>query len=198
MITLYTPGTSWLHRLAAGPTLLLIAAIMLAISLFPHTPVTIAIAAAVVIAAYLSAHQGFRGLWRQIWSVRWLFAATVVFQLIFLSPQIALVNTSRVVLVVLLAALISLTTPTSEMLATLERALRPLRFLGVNPEKVALLLALTITVIPVVLSFVTAITEAHRARGARLSPRTLVVPLLVCSMKYADELGDALVARGAD
>ncbi|RLP76120.1 energy-coupling factor transporter transmembrane protein EcfT [Mycetocola tolaasinivorans] len=196
MISLYRPGNSPLHRLPAGRKLLLIGALILAISIYPHTLWTLGASAAIVVAAFLIAGQGLRGLWRQTRVVLPLIVFTAVFQLIFLPWMSATITTVRILLVILLAALISLTTQTSAMLDAIERALTPLSRIGVRADRIALLLALTITVIPVIISFARDIITAHRARGVRPGPRTFVVPLLVQTMRFADELGEALNARG--
>ncbi|WP_187976631.1 energy-coupling factor transporter transmembrane protein EcfT [Mycetocola sp. JXN-3] len=196
MISLYRPGTSPLHRMPAGRKLLLIGVLVLAISIYPHTLWTLGIAAAIVVAGYLIAGQGISGLWRQVRMVWMLIVFTGVFQLIFVPWPAATITTTRILLVILCAALISLTTQTSAMLDAIERGLTPLSKIGVRADRIALLLALTITVIPVILGFARDIITAHRARGVRPGPRTFVVPLLVHTMRFADELGEALVARG--
>jgi biotin transport system permease protein len=99
---------------------------------------------------------------------------------------------------VLLAALVTLTTRTTAMVDAVVHGLRPLRRLGVKPERVGLLLALGIRSVPVVVGLAEEVRDAQRARGLGASPRAFAVPLIVRSLRHADALGDALVARGAD
>ena len=42
------------------------------------------------------------------------------------------------------------------------------------------------------------VRDAQRARGLTASPRAYAVPLIIRSLRHADELGEALVARGVD
>ena len=49
---------------------------------------------------------------------------------------------------------------------------------------------------PVLARLAAGVREAQRARGARAGIVTFVVPFLVVSLKHADELGEALTARG--
>jgi biotin transport system permease protein len=49
----------------------------------------------------------------------------------------------------------------------------------------------------VLLELAAEVRDAQRARGLESSPRALVVPLLVRTLRRADEIGEALVARGA-
>jgi biotin transport system permease protein len=99
---------------------------------------------------------------------------------------------------VLLAALVTLTTRTTDMVDAVIRALGPLRRLGVDPERVGLLLSLGIRSVPVVVGLAEEVRDAQRARGLTASPRAFAVPLIVRSLRHADALGDALVARGID
>ena len=73
--------------------------------------------------------------------------------------------------------------------------LRPLHRLGVDADAVAMTISLTLTMIPVVAGFARAVREAQRARGVRPGLRT-TVPLMVRTLRHADEVGDALAARG--
>lgn len=195
MISLYRPGGSIIHRMPAGAKLAVMAALALAISLWPHTPLTAVAALALVIGLFALGGFGPREWLRQVWALRWIVAFMAVTQLVFLGPTPALVNTVRVASVVLLAALLTLTTRTDELLAALERLLRPLSRLGADPWRIAFTLSLTIALVPVVADFARRIRDAQRARGVRLGFRA-VLPLLVMSLRHADGVADALTARG--
>jgi biotin transport system permease protein len=73
-----------------------------------------------------------------------------------------------------------------------------LRPLGVNPAKLALMLALTIRFIPLLAEQVREVRMAQRARGVERSIAALFVPLLVKIFTMADDLAAALEARGYD
>ena len=73
-----------------------------------------------------------------------------------------------------------------------------LRLVRVDPERIGLLLALSIRSVPVVLTMAEQVRDAQRARGLRASPRAYAVPLLIRTLRHADRLGEALIARGAD
>ncbi len=202
MIALYLPGHSVLHRAPAGAKLLGLLVLALGISLFPHPPypwglATLAAVLALVALAYLVAGLGGRALGRQLWLARWIVVLMVATQLIFLTPWDAAVNTVRVVAIVLLAALLTLTTRSEDLLAALERALGPLRRLGVDPRRVGLTLTLALSMIPVVAGIARRVREAQQARGVRLGYRA-VVPILVLALRHADDVADALSARGVE
>jgi biotin transport system permease protein len=84
------------------------------------------------------------------------------------------------------------------MLEALVAGLGPLRRIGVNPDRVALVLALTIRCIPVISEIVVSVREAQIARGASRNPLALVVPVVIRTLRAAEALGEALTARGVD
>ena len=198
MIVLYRPGTSPLHRMPAGAKVLVFAALVLAIALTANSVWTLPTAGILAISLYLMAGLGMPTLLRQLYAARWIALVMLVTQVFFLPVLAAVSNTSRVLVVIVLAALITLTTRVPALLDATERALAPLRRFGVNPAGIGLILALTITAIPVIGGFAADIREAQRARGAPVRLQTFVVPLLVMSLKHSDELADALTARGIE
>lgn len=195
MIALYRPGHSPLHRLPAGAKLAGMVVLALAISAWPHTIWTAVGAFAGVALLYLLGGLGVTGFAVQLWRAKWIVVILVATQAIFVSWEAAAIGTVRVVAIVLLAALVTTTTPTGAMLDAIERALRPLRRVGVDPVRVAFLLSLTIAVLPVIAGLAAQVREAQRARGVRLGPHAIVT-LLVLALRHADQVGEALTARG--
>ena len=196
MLTVYRPGDGLLHRMPAGPKALLLLAIVLGVSLLPSVWWSAAVVAGVTVVAYALAGLGMRELGRQLVAVRWVVVITLAGQLLFLTPEAAVANTSRVLAAILLAGLLTLTTRVTDLLDAVERMLAPFRRLGLDPQRVALLLTVTLTTVPVLARLASGVREAQRARGARAGIVTFVVPFLVVSLKHADELGEALTARG--
>jgi biotin transport system permease protein len=201
MLTLYRPGDGLLHRTPAGPKMLVLLALVLGVSLLPSTWWAAAAAAIVTVLAYAVAGLGdgmlgLRELGRQVLSIRWIIVIMIVGQLIFLGPAPAVANTARVAAAVVLASLLVLTTTVTALLDAVERGLRPLERIRVDPQRVALLLTVTLTTIPVLARLAREVRDAQRARGARRDLRTFAVPFLVVVLKHADQLGDALTARG--
>jgi biotin transport system permease protein len=134
-------------------------------------------------------------------SLRPLLALAVcigVLQVIVAGWARAYVVVGMIVALVLLAGLVTLTTRTTELVDVVVRICRPLRLVGVDPQRVGLLLALSIRTVPVVMALAEEVRDAQWARGLSASPRAFAVPLLVRSLRHADALGEALVARGAD
>ncbi|KJL27725.1 energy-coupling factor transporter transmembrane component T family protein [Microbacterium oxydans] len=195
MIQLYRPGTGLLHRTPVGVKLALLAAVALLLSLLPQDAVSIGATLLGVVGLYLAAGFPIGVLGIELWRIRWLILVLGVALAVFVSPVTAWISTGRVIALLLLAGLLTSTTRMADLLDALHRMLRPLRRIGVDADAVAMTLSLTLTMIPVVAGFADRVRDAQRARGVRLGVRA-VVPLLVLALRHADEVGDALVARG--
>lgn len=195
MIQAYLPGASIVHRMPAGAKLGALAVLAPVLSALPHSAVSIAVTLLAVCALYVLAQVPLRVLGREIWRLRWLVTVLGAVLWIFVSPLTAWINTGRVVALMLSAALLTITTPMEQLMSVLHRLLLPLRRCGVDPDAVAMALSLALTMIPVVASFASDVADAHRARGVRVGIRG-VVPLLVRTLRHADDVGDALAARG--
>jgi biotin transport system permease protein len=196
MVTLYRPGDGPWHRLRAGPKTALLLLIVLGICLLPVTWWAAAVMAVVCLACYAVPGAGLRELGRQLVAIRWVIGLTLVGQLVFLGPESAAANTTRVAVACALAALLALTTPATELLETIERAMQPLAWLRIDPRRAALTLSVTLSTLPVLAGLARDVREAQRARGGGRSLRHFAMPFLVMALKHADELGDALAARG--
>ncbi|MRJ75371.1 energy-coupling factor transporter transmembrane protein EcfT [Aeromicrobium sp. SMF47] len=191
----YRPGTTWLHRLPAGPKLGLLAlyGVLTVVVRGPWSSVAFVAFSLVLVAwARLPVRALLRGLRPllpvvvlvtafQVWQRGWPTAIHVVGDLVALVTA-ALVFTG--------------TTRIDAMLDALTRGLGPTRRLGVNPEKVALAFSLMIRAIPGVLEIAHETRAAAKARGLERSPRALLVPMAIRTVAQAYDTGAALHARG--
>ena len=135
---------------------------------------------------------------RQLRALWWVLAAIAVAQIVFAGWQPAVSVVATLVLLVLAAGLVTLTTTTTDLSDVVVRLLGPFRRFGVAPERVGLLIALSIRAVPIVLGLAEQLRDAQRARGLPISARAFAVPLLVRALRHAQQLGDALIARGLD
>ncbi len=197
MIGLYLPGASPLHRCPAPAKLLALLAGTTAL-LVARSPLAVLAGAALVVTGCAVARVPARLAWQQLRPLRWFVVALVPLQSWTAGPRSALVVTGSLLVTVLAASLVTLTTRLSAMLDVLERVLQPARRLGVDPDRVALVLALTVRAVPVLAATADQVGDARRARGLQRSPRALLVPLVLRTLRHADLLGEALVARGVD
>jgi len=194
---LYLPGTSVLHRAPAGPKLVLLAAATTVLVLL-RDPWAVAVGGVLVAGGYALARLPASVLVAQLTPLRWVLLALVPFQWWQGGPPAVAVVVGTLVVTVAAAALVTLTTRVLDLLDVVERGASPLRLVGVRPDRVALLLALTLRAVPVLAATFDEVRDARRARGLERSPRALLVPLVVRTLRHADRLGEALVARGVD
>ncbi|MEQ7123492.1 energy-coupling factor transporter transmembrane protein EcfT [Actinopolymorpha sp. B11F2] len=194
---LYQPGSSLLHRLPAGAklTALAVAAVViLRITAVSTLGVAVVLTLALVAAAQIPWRVGFA----QVRPVCWFAVPLLAFQWVSAGPAHAVLVVGQLLVLVALAALVTLTTRVTAMLDAFESALRPFERVGVSPMRVGLVLALTVRCIPLVAQTYAETREAQRARGLERSPVALAVSLVVRLLKKADAMGDALAARGLD
>ena len=193
----YQPGTSPLHRSAAGVKLLGLL-VFSTVLVACQSPVTVLVGFVLVAGLYGVAGFGVRTLVAQVWPLRWFVLFLVPFQWWTAGWQAAVAVVGTLVVAVVGAALISLTTRVTDLLDVIARLLEPARAIGVDPDRVALLLALTIRAVPVIAGTLHEARDARRARGLEHSTRALVTPVVVRTIRHADRVGDALAARGID
>ena len=194
---LYLPGDSVVHRAPAGLKLLVMVAAGVG-SVFLDAAWLVAIALVLVAVGYAVARIPWRTALAQVRPLVWVAGFAAVFHVVVNGWQRAFVVVGVLAVLVLLAALVTLTTRTTDMVDAVVAGCRPLRRVGVDPERVGLMIALGVRAVPVVVGLAEEVRDAQRARGLTASPRAFAVPLIVRSLRHADALGEALVARGAD
>lgn len=191
-----TPRTRGRLPVGARLAVMLVAEVLLV--LLVRTPAHAAWAAGLLALAYVVARIPARQAWGTLRGVVVVAVLVGALQAVVLPWQRALVIAATIVLAVAIAAVVTLTTSTADLLEALERALRPFRRVGVDPERVALTLALTARTIPVVAGFGSRLRDSGRARGVRVGVVPYAVGLVVLTLQHAERVGEALRARGVD
>ena len=194
MLSLYHEADTPVHALPAGAKLLVLLAVGTG-AFFVHSMVILVAALGVVVLCYLLARIPWRVAVRQMCTVLPFMLIILGVQLLLTGWENAVLVAERILILVLLANLITLSTRTSAMVSTIEAVLGPCRRFGVQPERVGLVVAMTIRFIPVIKEQVDQVRDAQRARGTRRSTAFLT-PLLIKTLRLADGLGEALDARG--
>lgn len=195
MEPLYVMGDSVLHRLPASLKLLVLA---IAGALLFTVENLWVLGGACAFASILICLTGVRAgaVWRQLRGLLWILLALASFTAWNQGWAPALGVLLRVSAMVGLALAVTLCTRTSDLIAVCERALMPLERVGlVNAGKVALALALALRFVPEIWRNYLEIREAQAARGLGLHPLALIVPLVVRTLKRAQEVAEAIDAR---
>jgi biotin transport system permease protein len=195
MAGLHQPGDTILHRVPVGTKVLGLAMLSLAIVLVRDVRAApIFLAVTLVLAAV--ARVPLRSVWRAARGVLLVAVVASLFQWWWYGGEKA-VETFLDLLSLGLAALsLTATTEVNAMVDALARWARPLRVLGVDPDRVALTVALTIGALPGTIALARETRDAARARGLDRNPRAYLSPFVIRVVARAHESGDALHARG--
>jgi biotin transport system permease protein len=201
-LALFVPRASAVHRAPAGGKLLALAGLSVLLFAVPTLPVVGGALAGVVVVGLAAARLPASVLVSQARAVLWWLVALFVLHSVVTDVLTGAVTVLRLLTLVLAAAVVTATTRVSAMTAVVERACRPLRWVGVRPARIGLVIAMALRFIPLISERAARIREAQAARGgpARGLPglRTTVAPLLVQVLHLAATVSEALDARGAD
>lgn len=111
----------------------------------------------------------------------------------------------RLVIIVTLSTILTLTTKPTDLTLGLEQLMKPLSFIGVNAEEIALIISIALRYIPTLLDEANKIMLAQASRGVDFSEGklkdkimqiiSLLVPMFIISFIRSDELANAMEAR---
>ncbi len=195
MLTLTSPVETAFHRLRAGPKL---AALCGATILLFWASTIPPLAVALTAATALTATGGTVFLRHAILLLRPLIPFVVIVALWHLITDDltqGIIILLRLIIVVMLANLVTMTTRLSDMIDVLTKLARPLRRV-LNPATLALAIALTIRFIPTLSDRMGQIRESWRARSPRRPGWRILTPATLAALDDADQVAEALRARG--
>ncbi|WP_336921272.1 CbiQ family ECF transporter T component [Aquipuribacter sp. SD81] len=208
LVPAYRPGGTPLHRLPAAVALgaLAVAAVVVvAVRVDGLLPAAALPLGAAVLALAVAGHAWVRTPPR-VWRGLVLRLAPVlvvlgVYQVLVGAPARGLEVVLDLLGLVLLAGLVSVTTPTDRLLDSVASLVAPLRRVPglrahLHPDRVALTLALAVRSVDVLWDVAVQARDAARARGRGRDVRALVTPTVVRAVGHARATGDALAARG--
>lgn len=193
---LYVFGDSPLHR--ARPAIKIVALVILCTSLFivEGWP-SVAVGGAMVISGFTLAGLKPRHALVSLRPALWILAAIFIVQAFLVDALFASFVVARFIILILAAALVTLTTKASEFVDGIQSALQyaPRR---VPTARIALAISLCLRFIPLVRSVRAEVREAQYARGMDRNLTALLVPLIVRMLKTADEVSQAIYSRSFD
>ena len=197
MLSLYVPGDSLIHRISAGTKLMLLFAGSIALFAVSNIPLHVGELLVITVLFYV-ARLPWRAVLRQLRPALLFMVPIFLFHVFITDWVLGMETVLRILALLLVAVLVTLTTKLSDMINILERAFRPLAYLGVSPSKASMMLSMVIRFIPLMMREAQEILEAQRARGLDRNAIAVLVPLLIKTLKMADDLSDAIDARGYD
>lgn len=192
---LFVPGRSPWHRLPAGAKLAFVVVVSLVPLAVRAWPVSLLVLAGVVGLLLVTGAPPGRCL-RLPWALVVMLVVLVACQLWWAGWRDAVVVVANVLLCLYASRILTLTTPAPALLDAMVAAVRPLRVVGVDPERVGLAAALMLRSVPHLLGSFDTVRDAARARGLERHVLAQVTPVVVGAVAYAQATGEALAARG--
>jgi len=217
----YVYGTSLLHRLDPRTKLISLLAVMTA--LFAGNG-WIALCFTGIFCISACAMSGLKPFYfiRSILPFKWLILMTVLLNVVFIGGHIlieapfpyggitseglssGLLYGARIVLLVSMASLLTLTTEPIVLVDGVEKLLKPFSKIGLKHHEIALAMVITIRFIPILLDEADKIRKSHIARGLRpdkdlrhkiRSASILLLPLFTSAVRRAENLAVAMDCR---
>lgn len=207
MLSLYLSHPTWLHRLPASAKL--IALVVASVLLLPlHHLGLLTASAALALVAYVSlGRPGLRRLSHLGTTLGPMILVLAALQWISIvmslgvergslsGLQAAAVTVGRLLTLVLLADLVTLSTPTQDLLQALSPVLKPFRSLGLPTEKIRLAIGLMLRWVSLLQTQWTNTKTAFVARGCDRPRTRLIAPVMAGAGRTAQQLAEALAAR---
>lgn len=218
----YLPGTSPIHQL--NPRLKIFTLLLMLVLLFSLKTYGGLIGLfCIAITLIASAKVPFRYFLRGLRPILYIFIFTLVIYLFFTKGGIVLLRIGfitvesegvkegffviiRLITLVLFSLLVTLTTTPLSLTNAMGYFLKPLRYIGLPTEEVAMIMAIALRFIPTLMEESQRIMRAQVSRGADFESGSifrkakslvpLIVPLFISAFRRADELALAMEARG--
>jgi len=195
MLPLYIHRETAIHHLPAGLKILLSLAGGFALVATSHIALLASLLGAIAL-LYVAARLPLRAIFTALRPVLIICGFIFALQLALAGWPQAVAAALRIIALVLLTSLVTLTTRLSDMLDTLTSAARGLAPLGIDPPKIALAVGLTIRFIPMLLHDFQEVQNARKTRGGRGFSILAAGPLIIKILRMTDALGNAIAARG--
>jgi biotin transport system permease protein len=203
MLNLYISSRTWLHHVPAGLKLIFLAAA--SVLFLPTDDIGLLGASCLAFTAgFVSLGlPGRRRFWGLVKTAGLLAVLIGVFQFVFWSSelrpveagQVALISALRLLSLILLADLVSVTTPTAAMLSAIRRFLSPMEAIGLSVQRLAVGVGLVIRMAGLLRERLALVSQAIQARTGERSGIKTVTPLIRQLNPLNRQLAEALLAR---
>ncbi|SJZ48504.1 energy-coupling factor transport system permease protein [Pilibacter termitis] len=218
----FIPGDSVIHRL--DPRAKLIATFYFIMIIFlANNAITYGILTIFTLLAIFLSGLSFSFFLKGVRPMLFLILFTVLLQIFFTTggkelfaigplkiTEFGLVNAGfifmRFVLIIFISTLMTLSTTPLSLSDALESILSPLNAIKFPVHEISLMLSIALRFVPTLMDETEKIMNAQRARGVDFSEGSLIqkmkavvpllIPLFVSSFKRAEDLSDAMEARG--
>jgi len=218
----YIPGNSLVHRI--NPLAKIISMIIILIGIFIITDVRVYLVCLVLVAILVKmANMSFFKLLKRLrillFMTFFLFFVNAfviqtgpeLFRIGFFSLHLDALNQTvmillRLVLMVMISSLLTMTTKPLDLTLGLEQMFSPLKRFGFPAHELAMMISIALRFIPVLVEETNKIMIAQTSRGVDFNSSkfkekitaiiSLLIPLFTSAIKRAEDLADAMEARG--
>ncbi len=195
LVGIYSPGNSVIHRVGPGPKLSALAVIAVVTSIFTHWTVPVAVAS-LGLAAAAVARIPPRLLWAQIRGILVLVVLFAVFNAVLGRVAEGALAGGRIMAIVIVATVVTLTTQVSAIVDAVERWLTRGGVSAERSLRVGLVIGMASRAADHLGQLLNDARDARRARGLDRHIRALLVPVVVRAWRTSSLTGEALAARG--
>ncbi|MGY5779327.1 energy-coupling factor transporter transmembrane component T family protein [Rhizobium sp. LEGMi135b] len=196
MQTLHVDVDTWLHRLSPRLKLLALTAFGVLLFLTQSIPV-LACANLIGAALYFRSGLSIAEALKRLRPILISIAVLAVFAALVGPLHAAVVTALRLTALALFAATVTATTSMAAFIDEITALAMPLEKLGLlKAADIGLAIGLVIRFVPEILDRYRAIREAHQARGIKIRLATTLAPLIILTLRDADNIAAAIDARG--
>ncbi len=196
MILLTSPIKTRAERWPAALKLAALALVSVLVVIFDSIPVLLAALVAVCVLYALPGPAFLRAGLRALRMLIPFILLLAVWHLWTGDLQVGLQITLRMLVLVGLANLVTMTTPLQGLVDVVHHLGAPFRAIGLRTRTVEIALPLVIRFTPVLTDKATQLRQAWRARSRRRPGWRIVFPLVIQALDDADHVAEALRARG--
>ncbi|WP_019420407.1 energy-coupling factor transporter transmembrane component T family protein [Paenibacillus sp. OSY-SE] len=222
MIGRYVAADSWIHRLDPRAKLIAMVIYLVTVILaeqFTELAALTVFALLIMMSSRISLYRYFRAS-RPLW---FIMAFMFIFYMLFDKSGNSLVNVAglnittggvtygayavwRMALLVTFTAILTFTTTPVDLNLGLERVFKPIKYAGGSPQQWSMMIGISLRFIPTIFEEADKVMKAQASRGADAQDlsftqkgkmvMTLMVPVIVSAFRRAEELVQAMEARG--
>lgn len=196
MQTLHVDADTWMHRLSPRVKLATLAALGLLLFLTDSVAV-LALANLIGAGLYFRAGLPIGEALRRLRPILISIAVLALFTALVSPLHLAIVVALRLTALALFAAAVTATTSMAAFIDEITALAMPLEKFGLlRAADIGLAVGLVIRFVPEILDRYRAIREAHQARGIKIRLATTLAPLIILTLRDADNVAAAIDARG--
>jgi len=196
MQSLYVEGNSALHRLSPRAKIFSLFLLGFVLFLGDNLPL-LAIVTLLTALIYRSIGLSLKESAVRLRPLLLTIVIVALFTLIVSPWHVALATLLRLTALMLFAAAVTATTTITQFMDEITALARPLERTGwVKADDIGLAVGLVLRFVPEIIARYHAISEAHAARGLKVRPATILTPLIILTLRDADNIAAAIDARG--